>query len=633
MLQAIRSKVGSWIVKILFFFLILSFAVWGIGDLFRDRGPAQVVAEVGDIEIDVQTLDAEYRRQVQRLQQVLGPELTAQTALAMGVMDQALEETIRQALYAATANDLGLSLPDALVAEEVRRQEVFHDEVTGRFDRQRFLAVLAASGLTEQGYVQLLARDLNRQMLTQTVAAGAAAPGPLVDALYRYRNEERVGSTVAFDAADVTEVPEPSGDDLAAFHQENADRFTAPEYREFTVVALTAEDLAEEIVIDEDLLREEYDLRMDFFQRNEQRSFDQVVLEDQETAQAVAEAARGGAGLAEAVDQVGVEAPVIPLDLGTREDLPFDQLAEAGFALEGDGAVSDPVETPFGWHVMKLTGLEEAGIAPFEAVRGDIQQELQLDLALDAVFEMANQLEDELAGGATLEQAANALGLDPIDVPAVARDGSVRGDAALPDLPAEEQVIETAFATQAGELAPMQETREGDFYIVRVDGVIPPELRPLDDVRDAVRSAWEQAQRREIAAARAAQAAERLSLGGAPAEVAAALGGSAGTTPPVTRDGGGEDELPAGLPAALFELAPGQADVVAAGDRRIAVRLDDVLPADPGQAGDALAELRRQLARGISQDLVDQFAAALRAREGVTVDQAALDRYLRQVEG
>ena len=63
----------------------------------------------------------------------------------------------------------------------MRRQEVFHDEVTGRFDRQRFLAVLAASGLTEQGYVQLLARDLNRQMLTQTVAAGAAAPGPLVE--------------------------------------------------------------------------------------------------------------------------------------------------------------------------------------------------------------------------------------------------------------------------------------------------------------------------------------------------------------------------------------------------------------------------------------------------------------------
>jgi peptidyl-prolyl cis-trans isomerase D len=347
----------------------------------------------------------------------------------------------------------------------------------------------------------------------------------------------------------------------------------------------------------------------------------------------VAAAARDGATLAEAVEAVGVEAPVIPLDLGTREDLPFEQLAEAGFALEARGAVSEPVETPFGWHVMKLTGLEEAGIAPFEAVRDEIEQELQLDRALDAVFEMANQLEDELAGGATLEQAADTLGLPVIDVPPVAADGSLRGDAALPDLPAEEQVLETAFQTPAGEAAPMQETREGDFFIVRVDGVIPPELRPLDQVREEVRTAWQAAERREIAAARAAQAAERLALGGAPQEVADALGGTAGTTPPVTRDGAGAGDLAPGLPAALFELAPGAADVVAADDRRIAVRLEQVREAEPSAAGDAMVELRGRVARGMAQDLVDQYAAALRAREGVTVDQPALDRYLRQVEG
>jgi peptidyl-prolyl cis-trans isomerase D len=631
MLQAIRSQVGSWIVKILFFFLILSFAVWGIGDIFRDQGPAQTVAEVGDRTVDVARLDTVFRGEVQRLQQVLGPEFNAQTAVQIGVVDQALEEAIRQELFAGAAADMALTPPTDRVAEEVRRQPVFQDEVTGQFDRQRFLAILNANGLTEAGYVQILGRDMARQLLSDTVTGAAAAPAPLVDALYRYRAEERVGTTIRFEAGDIDDVPEPATEDLVAFHGTNPEPFTAPEYRELTVVPLTAEELAAEIAIDEDTLRDEYEARLGFFQQSEQRSFDQVVLDDRETAQAVAEAADAGQSLAEAVETVGVEAPVIPLELGTRDDLPFDALADAGFALELAG-VSEPVETPFGWHVLKLTGAEDGGTAPFEDVRGEIEAELALDRARDAVFEMANRLEDELAGGATLEQAAQATGLDIVDTPPVARDGSVPEGATLPEFPAQDQVLETAFATPAGEASTLQETQAGDFFIVRVDGVVPPELRPFEQVRDRVAEAWRADRRDRIAAERAAQAIERMGLGGAPAEVAEALDGTLGETPPVTRDAGG-GEVPAGVVSALFALDRGGVDVVDAEGAHIAVRLAEIRAAEPAAGGEEAQALADQLVQGIGRDMLDQFARALRARQGVTIDQGALDRYIQQIQG
>lgn len=627
MLRAIRGKAGSWIVKILFAFLILSFAVWGIGDIFRGRGPDQTAAEVGEVEISVAAVDRALRQNMDRMRQVFGPEFGVEQAVSLGLLDQAVDTLVAGALLDQAAADLGLLPPDSLVAEEIRRQPVFQDP-SGRFDRNLFLRVLAASGLSEEGYVALLRRDLARARVAEAVGAGAAAPPTLTHGLYRYRQETRTAAAIGLPSRLATDVPTPTEPELRAFHQANGDLFRSPEYRALTVVTLDPQDLADEIAIGEDTLRAEYDARLDEYQQPETRRFDQVVVQDRAVAEAIAEAARGGRPLDDAVAAAdGVAATVIPLDWTTRDTM-LPQLGEAGFALP-EGGVSAPVETPFGWHVLAVTGIRPAGTRGFEEVRDELAAELKLDRALDHVFEVANEFEDALAADTPLEQAAQQFGLTVRETAPLARSGAVLGDAAAPDLPAPEAVLGTAFALSEGQTSSLEDTPEGLYYAVRVDEVVEPTVRPFEEVRDQVADAWTRQRRADAVEALAAEVAERLRNGEDPQAVAAAIGAEHERTPELLRDGSNRGDVPPALVERLFGMTAGEVAVVPAGDGQIVAKLVEVTPADPAAGDDALATLRDEVERRMAQDLTAQFTEALRQRYGVEINRSALEQIHR----
>ncbi len=632
MLQAIRGQVGSWIVKILFVFLILSFAVWGVGDILRTGGPSDVAAEVGGVEVPLVEVDRAFTRQVEQLRRVLGPEFDAAAAARLGVLDQTVEQIVAGTLFDLSAADLGIDPPTEMIADVIRNERAFSDPATGRFSRDVFLAVLAANGLSEAEFVQSVRREFGRETVAGALTAGVEAPAALTERLAEHRRETRIADTVTIAADAVTGIPAPGDEALAAFHQSHPDRFTAPEYRVLTVVALTADDLAGEVAVDEQALLDEYHARDGRYRRDEPlRRFDQVVLprDRQDMAHRVADAARGGLSLQEAVAAAGADAGVIPLDWTTEEEM-LPALAEPAFAL-APGGVSDPIESPFGWHVLAVTEVAGDGVLPFEAVRDEIEAAVRRERALDSLFEYSNRLDDALAGGASLEDAAASLGLPVIATPPVSRDGEVRGAAALPDLPATDQVIDAAWTIEEGDVSRLIETRDRDaYFVVRVDRVLPPALRPLAEVRDEVAAAWEQQQRAEAAAALAETAARRLREGAGPEAIAAETDAAeAGRTPALLRDGSNAGDLPPRLVTNLFDIVPGEVTVAETPAGAVVARLVEVVPADPD--ADALAAIRTDAVEGLRSDIVAQFANALRQRYEVEVNEAALQR-LRGIE-
>lgn len=629
MLQAIRGKAGSWIVKILFVFLILSFAIWGIGDIFRSRGPEQRVATVGEIEITAGALEQALRREVERFRQIFGPDFDTQTAVQMGLPEQALQGLVAEALYDQTAADLGISLPDAVIAERIRSIPAFRNPVTQQFDRQQFLSVLAANGLTEPGFVAQLRRDLARDMLASAVAVGAAVPAVLADELYRYRRETRTAETVTLRNDAIQDVPAPTEEQLAAYHAEHSRQFTTPEYRVLTVLGLTADDLAAGITIAEDRLRAEYESRQDTFRQPERRGFDQVLVADREQAAAIAAAARQGAGLRQAAAAVDPPAEVITLDPATREEM-LPALASAGFALP-EGGVSDPVQSPFGWHVLQLASLQPDRVRPFEEVRAELETQLKHDAAVNQMVAMANQLDDTLAGGATLEEAAQQLGLRLVKTPPVARDGTTDAGTPLSGLPVanRDKVLEVAFGLEDGQESRLEDTGDG-YFVARVDAVVEPVVRPLEAVRDQVAAGWTAERKAEAARALAERAAERMAAGETAAAVAAALGpaATAGETPALLRDGSNRSAVPAELVTALFTKAIGEAATAPADGGQVAARLTAITPAEPGDSADAavLDRIRQETRQSIATDLLTELAAAMRARHPVEINHQAVSR-------
>lgn len=623
MLQAIRGKAGSWIVKILFVFLILSFGVWGVGDMFRSGGPDQTVAEIGDIEISVADVDRATRQSVEQMRQLFGPDFGMEQAAAMGLVDRALDTLVTSALLDQAAADFGIVPPDSLIADEIRATPAFHDP-SGRFSRDIFLGLLARNGLNEQGFVAQLRRDISRQQIVQAVATGAGAPATLAENLYRYRHETRTADTITLTTDLAGDVPAPTDEQLRSFHEANGAMFSSPEYRDLTLVTLSAEDMSAEVSIGEETLKNEYEARIDSYHSPEMRRFDQVVAPDKAAADALVSAVRAGTPLAEAAEQASLS--VIPLDWTTRDAM-LPQIAEAGFALPENG-VSDPVETPFGWHVLVATGHRPEGTRSFEEVRDELEAEIKLERAHDRMFEVANSLEDALAGGTALDQAADQLGLSTTRIPAIARDGSAR-DGMAPEFPDRDAVLGTAFSLGEGETSSLQDTPAGLYYVVRVDSVIEPAVRPLEEVRDQVAEAWTRQQRVDAVASLAESIAERLRNGDDAKAIAAEIGATFARTPALLRDGSNAGSTPRPMVRELFEMKVGDTAVIQDGDKRVVARLTDITEADPASAAEAVAEVRETAARQMAQDLVGQFTQALRGQYDVEINRSALDQIYR----
>ena len=192
-------------------------------------------------------------------------------------------------------------------------------------------------------------------------------------------------------------------------------------------------------------------------------------------------------------------------------------------------------------------------------------------------------------------------------------------------LPTGSAFLDAAFRTPEGEESPLTETGTDVYFIVRVDAVTLPALRPLDAVRAGVTAAWK-AERRATAADAAAKALlERIKGGAGLAEGAKGL--QVTTPEPFTRLTVNADHgLPQGLVSGLFGVRRGEA-VMARGVGGVYVaRLKDILPANPLSDSKGLKAIEEQLTRSVQADLLIQLADALRERFPVTVNPRVIEQ-------
>ncbi|MGO4126185.1 peptidyl-prolyl cis-trans isomerase [Inquilinus sp. YAF38] len=618
MLQILRHKAGSIVVKVLFVLLILSFAVWGIGDIFRNRGQSDTVATVGDVTISLQQLDSQFRSAAQSQQ------IPLSVAQQLGFPQRVLDNMISGFLYDQLAVDLGYDLSNDAVADTVRNDPRFRDPATNQFSRDRFLQALQAGGTNEAGFIAYMRGQAQQQGVMRALFSGAEPPQALVDPIYKYRREARVADTITLRNADQAGVPQPTQADLEAYHKEHGDKFQSPEYRTLSVVLLNTDEFAKTVTVSEDEARTQYDKSQANYQKPEMRRFGQVIAPTKELADQIAAAVRGGKAVQQAVDESGNAAvKLIPVDFTAKAAMPIPALADPGFAL-AQGQATDPVQSPFGWHVLVLTGIQPARTVPFEEARTEIEAQLKQSKAADALYDAANKFEDALADNVPIDKAAQEFGFTVATVPAVAQDGTTQSGQPLPPLPGQGQILQAAFQTQQGEVSQMGTVDDKTSFIVRVDSIVPPATEPLAKVRDEVAAAWTEQKQADAAAALAADVAKRLSAGEAAADVAKAVGGQYAETPALLRDGSNAGAVPVALVRDLFAAKVGGTATAETPGGRVVARLTKVEPAKPDATAEAA--VKQDLQRGLRVDVGGGLDQALRARYGVTVDQAVLAR-------
>jgi peptidyl-prolyl cis-trans isomerase D len=614
MLQALRNQASSWVIKILLGFLILSFAVWGINDIFLgERDP--VVATVGEAKLTRSTVLDAVREEINRLQPLFGGRLDRAQAARMGIEQQVLENLINRAAVDQGASDLGISISDALVARRITSDETFFNN-QGRFDRAIFAQVLSRASMNEAYYVATLKRDLASAEINRAVSATVSAPKAMVDPLVGFRSERREAKLIKLPT--VITVKEPTSTEVEAFYKANTQRFMAPQTRDVTWIHLDPDSMAAEIRVPEDRLEQAYAERKDEFSSNERRDVEQVVFRNQAAATAAAKAIAAGKTLTQAAREDGK--PLKPVALGwvEKKDM-LPQLTGPVFALK-KGALSQPIQTSLGWHILRVKNIQAGKVTTYKDAREQLRKEIAQREAVESIFGMTNKLEDSLAAGALLDEAARQSNLKARRAQALdVRGRNVAGEA-VSGLPKGANFLRTVFDTPDGQDSALTETQNGGFFILHINKVTEPKLRPLNDMRSAVIASWKMDARAKATEKRAKALVEKIKSGRSFEAVAKAENLAIKTTPTFTRlTHDAESGLPAALMEQLFKLKPGDTAMAEGPGGYTVAMLTKVRNPSSKEKADAATALAQEIRQGLGGDLFQQFVGAMRGRYDIEI--------------
>jgi peptidyl-prolyl cis-trans isomerase D len=624
MLQAIRSRAGSFVVKGLFAVLIATFVIWGIGDIFRLRGTQQpVVATVAGREITVQDLQTALQPALERLSTQLGKTIDVKQAKRLGIVDTILAQLIDRDLVDREAERLRLDVSDDVIRSAIFGNPNFRTP-QGTFDRALFNEVLARNNLTEGQYIELLRRDVPRADLLRAITAGAAAPQPLLDLLYRYRDEKRIAEIVPLPVAKAGDVGQPSASELEKFYQAHRDLFRAPEYRGFTVASLVPDDIAKDFKVPEAKLKEEYEERQGEFVVPERRQVQQILAPSEAKAQAAEAALAAGKPWQQAATTIaGQDRGTIDLGLVRAQELP-KPLADAAFSLPLNKP-SQPIKSPLGWHILRVTKIVPPQTKSFAEAKPELTAAAARREAADHIQEIGNHVDDALAGGAGLEATAEKFGLKLTRITAADEHG-MAPDGKPVSLPiAPSRVLKYVFASEQGQPSRVYHTDDGGIFVIRTDKITPPHVRPLAEVKEQAIAAWQAEQRRRKIDRQAKALVTAVKNGTPLARAAAQQGLSATTSPPLSRDAANDAGVPPALITKLFAVKPGAAVTIADDSGAYVAQLAKVeVPKMPKPAD--TSALAAAAATALQTDLTAEFTAALRRDYPVRIHRDTLDR-------
>jgi peptidyl-prolyl cis-trans isomerase D len=627
MLGTFREKIVKWGSQALFAVLLVSFVAWGVGDYLGSTGGSRnlTVATVGDTKISTRDFQTALQQQIARMRQVLGDSFGADQARAMGIDDNVLQSMIQEALFVEGARALGLVVDESVVAHEIRSDPQFRT-AAGGFDRALFDRTLRELGYNEGTYVAELKKDLLRTQYLSPLAIGRGAPASLAETLYRYRNERRVAQVVLLPHNTIKDVPEPSQADLEKFHADNAPRFTAPEYRAVTVMRMRPSDVIGEIDVPEARIKDYYEEHLYEFSQPERRTVQQVLFPDEASARAASARIEKGDDFAVvAKEMAGVSGDGLTLGTLAREEMPIPELGDEVIMLQ-PGMVSKPVESPIGWHLLRVTETIPAVVRSLDEVKDEVRTRIATELASETLYKMSARFEDELGSGASMEESAQRLKLNVLKFAAIDRNGRDPEGNGIEGLSPE--VTRAAYETSEGSDSPMGELAggEGGYFMVHVDKVTPSALKPLDSIKDEVANAWKAEERAKRADAVAKQMVEQIKSGKLLKDVAEANGAQLVTTKPFTRTREGLNvQLPGAVLAALFKSPPGTPEVAQAGEAHVIALVSEVIAADPASDPDGIKRLRDELAGALASDLSLGLATALRDKLSVSIDRASVN--------
>lgn len=556
MLEQIRDKAPRWLVSTIMLLLVVPFALWGVNSYVQpNRNTA--AARVGDTSIGVDALQQAMRQEGQRLRQTLGDAYSPALLDNPGTRRVVLERLVDRELLLQDAGKRRLQVPDAAVAAIIQAEAAFSGDKG--FDRALYESQLRRQGLTPAAFEADLRKSLALQQIESGLAETAFMSAAELDRLAALWFERRDLRVATLDWHTFAPKQAPDAAAIQTYYDAHKAQFMTGEQVRVAYLELSLDAMASELAINDAMLQKRYEELKPELGSAEQRRVRHILVRVAEDAapEAVEQARTKAAGLRAklaAGSDFAALAKTESADPGSADqggDLGFIERGsmtaafdEAAFTL-AKGTLSEPIRTPFGFHLLEVTDIKPSRVPPLAEVRDTLRQRVQRELAEERFFAAAETLRNQsFEHPDTLEPAAQALGLRVQEIGPFKRSGG-QGVAANPEF------LRHAFSNEVvgGENSEVFELGSGRYAVVRMSEHTPAAQRPLDEVKaDIVQSLHQQ--EGAAAAIKAGEALlEKLRAGDV---VDAALdqhGAGFMTVPDVGREGA------EGLPTAVLKQA------------------------------------------------------------------------------
>ena len=623
MRKASQTWLGKLVLTVMFSFLILSFAVWGIGDIFRGFGQGKI-ATAGGTDISSEEFRFEFQNQLQRLQQMTRQPLTSQQARAFGLDQQDLGQLISEAILDQRARKLGLAMSDESVRESVFKDPDFFGPM-GSYDRAVFLDRLRSAGLDEKRFAVKLRSSYLRQELTGSLTAGLKLPQAMVETLFRYANETRSVEFFTLDAASVGDIPAPSAEELAKFFETRKSAFRAPEYRKLVMLAVTPGTVADPSKIrDADIAAVYEKVKTQRFGAPELRQVYQIVFKSGEDAAAAEalEKIKAGAKFQDIAEARDLKLSDIDLGLLPIEKIADPAVGKAAFSLK-EGETSGVIAGRFGPVLVQAVKVQPAAVKPLEEVKDILRGEIAQERAQSEVQKIHDRIEDQRTSGKVLEEAAKAAGLSIRTIEASDASGRDKAGQEIPDLVEREALLKAVFASDVGVDNETLQTRDRGYVWFEMAGLEPARDRALDELRPQIEAAWREDQIAAKLREKADALVKTIESGKSFEEVAKETGAEVTHIPDVKR--GGHEKLAAAVVERIFSVAPGKsATALATPSQRVVFHVIDAAVPPFEADSDTIKAIVPQLERAFTGDIANQYLAQLQKEAGVSINQAAV---------
>lgn len=625
MLDGLRTASKSWLGKaimtIVFGVIIVSFAIWGIGDIFKGFGQGKL-GTVGSTEISAEAYRYAYQAELQRLQQRMRRVVTNDEARQAGLDRQVLGRLVTEAALDQKAHSLGLAMSDEQLAKSVQTDPSFKDPITGGFDRARFDAVLRDNGLNERTFVREQKSTYLRQEIGEALAGALQTPQVMTAAVDRYRGQARSVDYVILTPSSAGEAAQPSDDEIKKFYEDRKAQFQAPQYRKIVTLAVTPASAAKPGDVSDADAQKIYDSVKDTrYGTPEKRDIQQIVFPNEAEAQAASAKIKGGATFDSVAADRKLTAKDIELGALTRAQVSDPAIAEAAFALKS-GEVSAPITNKFGVALVRVSKVTPAVVRPFADVAGEIKSEIARERAKKSVQTLHDKIEDQRASGKSLAEAAKAVGLEARTVEAMDDRGLDRNGLPVPDLVAPADVVRAVFASDIGVDNETISTKDNGYVWFEVQKVEPARQLAFDEVKDRVAAAMRADTTDRRLADKAAEIVKKLKDGAQLAKIAADEKLELKHDSNVRRTGADGFE-PQAIVAVFNQPDKGAGAAPAPGGRMVFQILDTATPEFNADT-DANREMAKQLKAVLADDILTQYVARLQKDYGVRISEAAV---------